>query len=52
MSLSAPRLLSAISPVGLAMEYVLLAALVVGVSAGCGGVWLRRRREAPLRREI
>jgi hypothetical protein len=52
MSLSAPRLLSAISPVGLAMEYVMLAAVVAGFSVALGGVWLQRRREAPLRREI
>ena len=52
MSLSAPRLLLAISAIGLAMQYVMLAAVVAGFSVVLGGVWLRRRREAPLRREI
>jgi hypothetical protein len=34
------------------MEYVILATVVAGFSVILGGVWLTRRREAPLRREI
>jgi len=34
------------------MQYVMLAAMVAGFSVVLGGVWLQRRREAPLRREI
>jgi hypothetical protein len=34
------------------MQYVMLASVVAGFSVVLGGVWLRRRREAPLRREI
>ena len=34
------------------MEYVIPAAVVVSACVGAGLVWLRRRREAPLRRVI
>jgi hypothetical protein len=34
------------------MEYVLLAVVVVGFAVSFGAVWLKRRRQAPLRREI
>jgi|SRR6185312_10886803 len=34
------------------MQYVFLAVVLAGFVAGLGQVWLRRRREAPLRREI
>jgi hypothetical protein len=34
------------------MEFVLLAVVVGGFTAIYGRIWLRRRREAPLRREI
>jgi hypothetical protein len=34
------------------MQYVFLAVVLAGFVFGLGQVWLRRRREAPLRREI
>ena len=34
------------------MQYVLLAAVATSFAVGCGVVWLRRRREAPLRLQI
>ena len=34
------------------MQYVMVAIVVVVLSLVCGQVWLRRRRVAPLRREI
>jgi hypothetical protein len=34
------------------MQYVFLAVVLAGFVVGLGQVWLRRRREAPLRREI
>ena len=34
------------------MQWVLLAVVVTAFALGFGQVWLRRRREAPLRREI
>jgi hypothetical protein len=34
------------------MQYVLVAAVVAGCSVLFGRIWLRRRRETPLRREI
>lgn len=34
------------------MQYVFLAVVLAGVAVSFGQVWLRRRREAPLRREI
>jgi hypothetical protein len=34
------------------MEYVMLAVVVAGFAVTYGGVWLRRRRQAPLRREV
>ena len=34
------------------MQYVFLAVVLAGFVAGLGQVWLRRRREAPLRRKI
>jgi hypothetical protein len=34
------------------MQYVVLAVVLAGVAVFLGQVWLKRRREAPLRREI
>ncbi len=34
------------------MQYVFLAVVLASVAVGLGQVWLQRRREAPLRREI
>jgi hypothetical protein len=34
------------------MQYVFVAVVLAGFVAGLGQVWLRRRREAPLRRKI
>lgn len=34
------------------MQYILLAVVLAGVAIGLGQVWIRRRREAPQRREI
>ena len=34
------------------MQYVFLAVVLAGVAVSLGQVWLRRRREAPLRREM
>ena len=34
------------------MQYVFLAVVLAGFVIGLGQVWLKRRREAPLRREI
>ncbi|HWM98427.1 MAG TPA: hypothetical protein VNO54_15390, partial [Streptosporangiaceae bacterium] len=34
------------------MQYVFLAVVLAGFAIGLGQVWLKRRREAPLRREI
>jgi hypothetical protein len=34
------------------MQYVFLAVVLAGVAVSLGQVWLKRRREAPLRREI
>jgi hypothetical protein len=34
------------------MQYIFLAVVLAGFAIGLGQVWLRRRREAPLRREI
>lgn len=52
LRLGAPQGAAGDLSLGLTMEYALLAALVLGVVAGCGRVWHRRRREASLRREI
>jgi hypothetical protein len=34
------------------MQYVFLAVVLAGMAVGLGQIWFRRRREAPLRREV